>query len=486
MKGFAHRWSAMAAAAALLLGLGACGGGGGDSTWTPTPTPSTVGVTSVGTISGFGSVYVNGVRYDTACVAVTMDDQPATVEQLRIGQYVEVKGHMHDYPSVSDASAEVIRYHNVLEGPVASIDLAGGSFVAMGQTVLVSLETVFGDGIDPAALDGLAVGDVVEVSGLVPVDGIVHATRIDVLPDGGPYDVSGYVTAVAAAEHRFDVNALAVDYSSANIEDFPSGAPAVGDLVLVKGFTFLADGTFVATRVELRSDDFLGAGPGDVVEVEGEVAGFVSITDFAVADRQVTTTPTTVYEHGTAADLADGVQVKVVGLSTTAGVVVAHKIAFREVSDVRLVGQLEAIGPGGALTLLGVPATTDEATTYQDMSTLALREFGLDDLAVGDWLDLRGYETPAGSGQVIATRVVRIDPATGVRVRGPFRDPARPNFDVLTVLVATTDATKFVRDGVKLTPDTFYTLATGELVEAWGTWNASVLTAERVEIKVGE
>ena len=44
--------------------------------------------------------------------------------------------------------------------------------------------------------EGLAVGDVVEVSGVVPQDGVIDATRIDLKPDGGPYDVTGYVLAV--------------------------------------------------------------------------------------------------------------------------------------------------------------------------------------------------------------------------------------------------------------------------------------------------
>ena len=210
-------------------------------------------------ITGFGSVYLNGERYDTTDVAVTMDDQAADMSQLRVGQYVELKGHEH---GAGDLDAEVIRYHNVLEGPVSSIDVGAGSFVAMGQTVLATLDTVFGDDITPASVEGLAVGDVVEVSGVVPQDGVIEATRIDLKPDGGPYDVTGYVSRVSVAAHRFDLNGLVVDYSTANMEDFTTGAPAVGDLVLVKGFTFLTDGAFLAIRVELRSEDRLTAALG--------------------------------------------------------------------------------------------------------------------------------------------------------------------------------------------------------------------------------
>ncbi len=424
---------------ALLLALGACGGSDSnqdDGTPLPPPPPATTGVLSTGVITGFGSVYLNGERYATTDVAVTMDDQAADMSQLRVGQYIELKGHQH---GAGDLDADVIRYHNVLEGPVSRIDVGAGSFVAMGQTVRVTLDTVFGDDITPASVEGLAVGDVVEVSGVVPQDGVIDATRIDLKPDGGPYDVTGYVSAVSTAGHRFNLNGLVVDYSTANMEDFTTGAPSVGDLVLVKGFTFLADGAFLAIRVELRSADRLTAGPGEVVEVEGVVSSFVSVTNFKVASWKVTTTATTEYEHGTAADLANDVHVFVKGVADTTGVLVAHKIAFREVSEIRVVAQVSALAPYGEFVLLGLEVAPTDTTVYRDMSVLALRDFGFDDLVVGTWLDIRGYEEPAGSGRVVATHVVRIDPADGVRLRGPFRDAAPPSFDILSVLVTTSD-----------------------------------------------
>ncbi len=323
----------------MLLALGACSSGdSNDNDVTPPPPPpATTGVLSTGVITGFGSVYLNGERYGTNDASVTMDDQAADMSQLRVGQYVELKGHRH---GAGDLDADVIRYHNVMEGPISSIDVGAESFVAMGQTVQATFDTVFGDDITPASVEGLAVGEVVEVSGVVPQDGVVDATRIDLKPDGGPYDVTGYVTGVSVVAHRFDLNGLVVDYSTANMEDFTTGDPAAGDLVLVKGFTFLADGAFLAIRVELRSEDRLVADRGDLVEVEGIVADFVSVTNFKVADWKVTTTATTEYEHGTSANLANGVHVLVKGVTDATGCWSARKIAFREVSEIRIVAQV--------------------------------------------------------------------------------------------------------------------------------------------------
>jgi hypothetical protein len=448
----------------------------------PPPVAST-GVVSTGVITGFGSVYVNGVRYDTSAAQVSVNGAAAAESALKVGQYVQVKGHSQGTAHYAD----VIRYHNVIEGPIASIDVAASSFVAMGQTVLVTSDTSLGDEIKPASIEGLAVADVVEVSGIVSSQGAITATRVDIKPDGGPFDVTGYVANLLPGVKRFNINALVVDYSSASMEDFTTGQPSVGDLVLVKGFTFSQDGSFVATRVELRSDDWIKPAAGDDVQVEGAITDFVSPTDFKVAGQPVTTTPTTLYEHGTVANLANDVLVEIEGTANATGVLVALKVKFKEISAIRIVAQIEELTGGTSMKLLGLAVATDPSTRYDDKSALDLRDFDFGDLAVGTWVDVRGYQEPAGSNSVTATQVVRIDPATAVRLRGPYLDPARPNFHILSVQVATTDATKFVlEEGIRLTESEFFTQAPGEIVEVWGSWAASVLTAERAEIKVND
>jgi len=434
-------------------------------------------------ITGFGSVYVDGVRYDTTSASVTMDGATATASQLRVGQYVEVKGHAQG----AAHHADVIRYHNVLEGPITSIDTVASSFVAMGQTVLLTLDTSLGSDIQPASIDGLQVGDVVEVSGIVPPAGAIDATRIDIKPDGGPYEVAGYVANLSEATHRFSINDLVVDYSAANMDDFATGDPSAGDLVLVKGFTFDPDGTFAAIRVELRSDDWLMPGPGDLMDLEGTIVEFESPTAFKVGGWAITTTQATTYEHGTAANLADGVMVKVKGTADANSVLVAARISFMEVNTLRIVAQVESVAADGSIELLGLAVATDDGTRYEDRSQLDQRDFGFDDLTVGTWVDLRGCEEPADGGAVLATRVVRIDPADEVSLRGPFGEPVRPDFHILSVLVTTTGDTRFRLEGnIVLTLDDFFTTAEGQLVEAWGNWSGTALSASRVEIKVDD
>jgi len=482
MKDLTYRISVLAVAA-LLAGLSGCGGGDSHDNVTPPP-PAETGVVSAGVITGFGSVYLNGVRYDTSAAQVSVNGETAVESDLKVGQYVQLKGHAKGAAHYAD----VIRYHNVIEGPITSVDVGASSFVALGQIVLVTDQTSLGDEIVPASIEGLAVDDVVEVSGLVSTTGMIEATRVDIKPDGGPFDVTGYVSNLLPATKRFNINALVVDYSTANMEDFATGEPAAGDLVLVKGFKFNTDGSFLATRVELRSDDWIKPDAGDEFEIEGLITDFVSATEFKVAGAPVTTTPTTMYEHGTVTDLANDVLVEVEGTANAAGVLVALKVKFKEINEIRIVAPIEALAAvDGTMRLLGLVVSTDEGTRYEDKSTAALRDLSFGELVVGNWVDVRGYEDPAGSNAVTATRVVRIDPSDVVRLRGPFLAPDKPNFKILSVPVVTGDTTRFVlEEGIRLTADEFFDQAPGEIVEAWGDWGYGILGAERVEIKVND
>jgi len=480
-KTAAFAWIALTAFAVAVAW--SCGGGDSNDSSPPPPPAAAADVVAIGSITGFGSLYVNGVEYATTAAQVTVDDAPATVGDLRLGQVVELKGQ-----AVGAAHrADVIRYHDNLEGPVSAVDVPGSTFTAMGQTVRITSATIVGDGIVPPSIEGVEVGDVVEVSGVVDADGGIIATWVEIRRDSGPYDVTGPVSALATAQHRFNVNDLVVDYSTAHMLDFPDGAPETGDLVLVKGFNFAGDGAFVATKVELRSEGWLKLEEADEVEIEGVVTRYQSALSFDVAGRATITNSATSFRNGTAADLAPGVMVKLQGRMSAAGLLVASGIEFRHTSAIRVVAPLEAVDPARqTLTALGLAIEVDDSTRYCDRLVRPMATIALADLRAGDWVDLRGFEEPAGSGAVTASRVERIAAAGEVRLRGPFRDPQRPDFRILTVSVSTDEATTryVLEEGIRLTAEQFFAQAEGELVEAWGSWVAPTLSATRVEIKV--
>lgn len=192
----------------VCVALGACGGSGGgdgqtagiDRTGSPVP-----GVAALGTVTAFGSVVVNGVRYDTSSARFTVDDSPGSQSDLGIGDVVLVRGTV-DASGLTGVATSVVADDRV-QGPIASIDSAAGVVVVLGQTVRVGADTTFDDRIQPRSLAGLRVGDVVEVAGLVESDGAIRATRLEPKLAGSELELTGLVSSHNAATRRFNVNA---------------------------------------------------------------------------------------------------------------------------------------------------------------------------------------------------------------------------------------------------------------------------------------
>ena len=488
MNKLSARISTVLAAAAL----GACGGGsGGDSPpagggGTGGTPPAAIQIATTGIITGFGSVWVNGVRYDTSRASVYKDGDPATEDDLRIGQIVRVRGDVDD--DRVNGRADRIDFDDNVEGPIESIDLANGVLVVLGQTVLVGSDTSFDDDFSPRSLAGLAVGDVVEVSGFVNSAGEILATRIEKDDDDGPYEVTGKVVDLDIAAKRFTIGGLRVDYSTAMLEDFPAGGPSEGDTVEVKGRQFSSDGALLASKVELESDNRGRSRDDDDddhdIEIEGLITRFVDATDFDVAGRPVRTTSATRYEDGGVGDLAADVKVEVEGRYDADGVLVAEKIEFKRDNTVRIEGPVSAIDASGTITVLGVRVTTDPMTRFEDKTDDDdVDRFRTSDLRVGDWVEVRGYEEPAGSNDVRARRLERVDADDEVEVRGPFRNPQAPGFQVLSINVDTDAATEFEDDDDSISAAEFFDRAPGRIVEVDGTWDGVRLLADEAEIE---
>ena len=144
MKSVQRKGLAMAATAMLVAG---CGGGGGGST--SSPPPSTGGTTTktvfvIGAIAGFGSVIVNGVRYDTDSATVRIDDKAATPAQLKVGEVIKLKAEID---SSGVARAKTIDRDRLVQGTVQAVDLAAGTLTIAGQVTTVDNETMFDDSI---------------------------------------------------------------------------------------------------------------------------------------------------------------------------------------------------------------------------------------------------------------------------------------------------------------------------------------------------
>lgn len=469
-------------AAGTLAVLVACGGGSPGSS---TPQTGSQSVVTSGTITAFGSVFVNGVRYDVSRATVKKNDNVVAQAGLAVGEVALVRGHEDIQSGQGDADS--VDVEDSVVGPIAKVDLMGNQLTVLGQTISVTANTSFAQGIAPADLTGLKMGDSVEVSGLQGMGGVIMATRIGRAASNEPLQVLGTAGSVDAAAHTLMINALTVDFSAANLSGFTSGQPAAGDLVIARGTVFDATGVkLTATAVRLAETDRDDQAQGGRVEEEGLITRFVSATDFDVAGAKVTTTTSTVFKNGAAADLALNVRVEVRGTLDANKVLVADVVEIERIAVIGLEATVSAVTTN-TLTVLGVTIAVDTNTRFEDESSAQVQMFTLKDVKVGDTVLVRGYENPAGSGMVLAVRLERLPPSTEVRVRGPFTATTAPQFKILSLTIDATSATFWKgEEGQSLTAAEFFAQAVGQIVDVRGTASGSTLMATMALIDTEE
>lgn len=470
-----------AVTAVAVVGVAACGGGGSSNDSTPQAAAQSVPVISSGAVTGFGSVFVNGVRFETSSATFTINGRPGTQADLRVGHVVTVHGHRD---AAGHSTADRIDFDDLVKGPVDTIDTASGTLVVMGQTVLTDADTSFDDNIPGASLDGLNAGDIVEVSGMRRADGDIQATRIEAKPAGAVFEVTGIASAVDTAAHKLSVNALVVDYSAATVRDFPSGQPANGDLVEAKGHSVNASGELVASSIE-RKRDADGASAGMQVEIEGLITRFVSAADFDVAGKPVATNSSTRFENGSAADLALNAKVEAEGQIDANGVLVATKVQFKRRTSSRIEARVDSVDvAANKLVVLGIDVTVDANTTVEDKGDQRVPMFNLGSIVAGDFVEVRGAELPAESNDVVASRLERRRAELEVRLRGVVDTVSAPSFTILGVTIQTNAGTDFENSSeASMRADDFFADALGRIVEAKGTVSGGVFTAREVEFE---
>lgn len=406
---------ALMAAAAMIMA--ACGGS--DSS----PPPPDGGVqpgtmsTVVGTISSFGSVIVNGVKFDDSSAAVTMDGAVAGRDRLRLGMVVQIRGRIR---GDGTGTADSIRYEDCVEGPITAMNQVQNTLTVLGQTVHVDDGTVF-DGVTLRDMNSFSVGDTVEVS-CVPdsTNNRFQAMRMErkgTFVNGvTEMEVKGPVANLNLAAGTCTIGGLTVNFAGIGAPERPAGL-ANGMLVEAGGRGY-ANGVLTADRLRDRDRDRIQTPDGDGIEVEGYVSDFVSITSFKVNGQVVNASSATI-RNGTAADILNGVRVEVEG-SMASGILVARVVIIKLQTNVRVEAGMQAKDAALAtITLLGraIKVTAETRLTDRLGNVNQPAAITLAALNVGDRLEVLAYKD--GSANLVATQVERTAADQRVVVKGP-------------------------------------------------------------------
>jgi len=494
--------------ALCALTLSACGGGGGGGANPPPPPPPPpppsggivrTGVAiAVGEITGFGSIIVNGVRYDTTGTAFIRDDNPSQEDLFKLGHMVVIKGTIDD--DNTNAKADTAEVEETVEAPATDVDTGLNTFRVLGQDVQYRLgETLIDDNCgttsDISVLPGFAA---VEVFGPYSDTGVIQATRIECKALVDDYEINGVVSNHDANAKTFNINALQVDYSVAAVNDFPTaGMINDGDPVEVKGGKDFTDGTppvFRPTvKVEFKGNRF-GENEGDHLEIEGFITDLATDpVSFKVIGITVTTDTNTTYEGGTAGQLVNNLKVEVEGEWTSENSILATKIEFKNAKNVRVAGLVDSFdGDLGTFVILGINVTTNELVTRFDDKTGEFDPFRVANMDVGNYVEARGQEPRAGEPGDLAALIVERDnkDITDTELRG-FIDSGGVNQtgNTLTILGVTVDvSTAILRDSSGLPfanrDDFWAAVDVGTLIDVNGTeTDVKAMRADEVKIE---
>ncbi|MCG8487165.1 MAG: DUF5666 domain-containing protein [Chromatiales bacterium] len=447
------------------LTLSACGGGGGGGGSSSSASDSTI--TARGAITGFGSIYVNGIRYHTNSAQFTVDDSPGTESDLKLGMVVTVTATLNDD---STGNASSIVFDNELQGPVANLisdaDGQTKTFTLLGVSVTVDrVGTSFHD----TTFDDLANGDLVEVSGFYDGSLVLNATFLENKERFavGVSEIELKGTVSNSTVDSFQINGITIHYDPDGISTDLSrltGTISDGDLVEVKG-TLGTNDEIQATRIA-HEDDVLDDSISKV-SLEGIITDYVDDSNFRISGRAVDAS-SAVFTPATLT-LANGIKVEAEG-PIVEGTLEALTIEARGGGDdIEIDAHVESVTSADNSIVLrlsnaSVTIFIDSRTRMED-KTKAVESLSLNDLASGDFVEVRGLLD--GNSQVVLTELRR-DDTDDLVLQGPVENfVTNSSITILGVTIFTSASTQFedINDS-PISADSFYnSLSVGSLVK---------------------
>ena len=449
---------------------------------------SGTGVTTIsqGVVTGFGSIYMNGIIFDTTDAIISIDGMPASESDLRVGMTGRITG-VADLDSATGVASRIDILFNV-KGPVDEIRPADNRLIVAGQTVLVNSLSVFENG----AFETLRAGDYVEVSGLSDMSGgPVYAGYIRVAAQTAtPIEIAGIVNTVDINNRTFRIGTQLVEYASAELSGLSEADIVDGLPVRVSG-TRNAQATLIAERIINLTEAPLGE-PNDTLIAEGiaestirldlEKQSFFEISGITVFIN--TQTDGAEFINGTAADIGYGTRLKVFGQFISPGVINADRIEFYVPPNVTAVGNIESIDPASRqVSVAGLSMQLNNSTRMLDVSSAALQKFSIDDLAVGDQITAYILKTDTE----VTALFLRRDALAGegsletgnIRLRGFANSANAPLFKLGSIDIDASASEGFFEPirGAISAADFFAAIDGNSIVEADGEWNNSLLTA---------
>lgn len=381
-----------------------------------------------GTVTGFGSIYVNGIHFDTTGAAIEIDGEPALEADLAIGMVVEVRGTYDE--TLKQGDALTVRADRLLLGTITDLnpyDWSRKSIDLLGQRVYVSEQAAFSN----TEFASLSEGDAVSISGYIGSDGLIHASFIrHEQPHNGRIEIEGYITELNTTSQTFAIRNQTVRYAEAEFVQGLASHLAAGARVEVRG-QLLENNTLQAASVQFKQRSIIS--PASLATIEGMVRERVSDTLLRVNDTLIDITQAQLEPAGT---IEVGMHVIARGRLVGAQMLAERMVVKAQQHDL-IKGTISDINPDElTFTVLDTIYQVNEFTSFEDQSQQSERYFDFTDLQVGDDLELFVFNRDE-RWQV--SRIIRTDGSDWQHLLSGKVD-SRPSATTITVQGVLVDA----------------------------------------------
>jgi hypothetical protein len=413
---------------------------------------------ATGTIIGFGSVIVNGVRFtrkgglpDNRIKLGFENNSSAGEENLRVGMIVKVTGTID--AATDTGEYESIEFQPEIRGPLDAngVDTTKGMLTVMGRKIQIDTNTNFENIRDLTEINSELQAErhpELEISGnLDNTTGILHATRVarkaddfSEVPDK-IVQIKGKIWNANAADGSFTIDSVTVKLDAAALGANTVRADiADGAIFEVKG---KLDGT-VITAINAEKKAAVDAVMNSVVCIKGTATGGIDDKTFTINGPNGAITVNTTaasFQNGdasaTSAIAAAGASLEVEGILQPDGSIAASRVYTETEKSVKLEGNALAgafNSSAGTLTLNGIQMDITATTRLVANKGMAL---DLAKIAAGDHLQVVGL-FDGKTGKVKASQVQVTTASTDTFIQGPVTAAAAPKLTLIGKILVDT------------------------------------------------
>lgn len=381
--------------------LAACGGGGSSATNTAALGAADTSATVSGTITGFGSVVVDGQEYaESTTTAYASDaagsEQKIGADALQLGQQVDLKLDANGNILKVVATPEVEGNVTSTTGSVSINGAATPALVVSGASIVANADsaqgpvTSYGGGY--TQFSDVQVSDLVEVHGVLRSSngvGYIQATNISKDQAFQGARLTGTVSNYNSALQTFTLGSITVNASSATVN--PTGATlSNGEVVSAWSKSAISGGTLTAAGIKVHKH--VGVA-GNIVGISGPVSSYVSQASFVVDG--LTVDASAVALPADVAALSNGLMVAVHGTINSAGVLVADKLRVFDskvnvAPPVFLQGSISNYVSNSSFTVRGVTVDATNATINSTVTGVTGAPSAVTTLANGNFVLIKG------------------------------------------------------------------------------------------------